>query len=45
MTQVRKCYNADCENNYMMGYCECDEVCIDEDGCCDCYFPKSEVAE
>jgi hypothetical protein len=34
MSAVRKCYNANCENNYMGGYCECSEIMIDENGCC-----------
>ena len=40
MSVVRKCYNADCENNYMGAYCECSEITIDTDGSCGCYFPK-----
>lgn len=42
MSQVRKCYNENCENNYMGAYCECCEITIDENGCCDNYFPKQE---
>ena len=26
MSQVRKCYNENCENNYMGAYCECCEI-------------------
>ena len=40
MSVVRKCYNADCENNYTGAYCECSEITIDENGYCTCYFPK-----
>ena len=42
MSQVRKCYNENCENNYMGAYCECCEITIDENGCCYNYFPKQE---
>ena len=42
MGQVRKCYNENCENNYMGAYCECCEITIDENGCCCSYFPKQE---
>ena len=42
MSQVRKCYNENCENNYMGAYCECCEITIDENGCCCSYFPKQE---
>ena len=45
MCAVRKCYNANCENNYMGGYCECSEIIIDENGCCTSYFPKSKDEE
>lgn len=45
MSEIRKCYNKTCENNYMGAYCECDEITIDENGCCTCYFPKSEQEE
>ena len=40
--QVRKCYNENCENNYMGAYCECCEITIDENGCCCSYCPKQE---
>lgn len=40
MSAVRKCYNKDCESNYMSAYCECSEITIDENGCCTCYFSK-----
>jgi hypothetical protein len=39
MSQVRKCHNADCENNYMGIYCECCEITLDEYGLCECYMP------
>lgn len=42
MSQVRKCYNENCENNYMGAYCECCEITIDENGYCCSYFPKQE---
>ena len=42
MSAVRKCYNANCENNYMGGYCECSEITIDENGCCTSYFIVAE---
>ena len=40
MSVVGKCYKADCEHNLNGIYCECDEIDIDENGCCTCYFPK-----
>ncbi len=40
MSKVRKCYNANCENNYEGAYCECCEIALDESGCCCCYTPK-----
>lgn len=40
MSQVRKCYAEDCENNYMGAYCECCEITVDVDGSCGNYFPK-----
>ena len=30
MSQISKCYNENCENNYMGAYCECCEITIDE---------------
>ena len=42
MSQVRKCYNENCENNYMGAYCECCEITIGENGCCYNYFPRQE---
>lgn len=40
MSRVRKCYNADCENNYNGAYCEGCEITVDENGCCTNFFPK-----
>lgn len=40
MGAVRKCHNANCENNYMGAYCECSEITLDEYGVCECYMPK-----
>ena len=40
MSQVRKCYAENCENNYGGAYCDCCEITVDENGCCGCYFPK-----
>lgn len=45
MSHVRKCYNENCENNYMGAYCECFVIIIDENGCCCSYFPKEEIEE
>lgn len=45
MSQVRKCYNSDCENNYMGAYCECSEITLDENGVCSCYMPKDKENE
>ena len=45
MSAVRKCYNANCENNYMGGYCECSEITIDENGCCTSCFLITEGEE
>lgn len=45
MSVVRKCYNADCENNYMGAYCECCEITISDGGTCDSYFPKAKEVD
>lgn len=39
MSAVRKCHCEDCENNYMGAYCNCTEIAIDENGCCESCFP------
>ena len=40
MSSIRKCYNSKCEYNYMGGYCNADEISIDENGFCDCFVEK-----
>ena len=34
MANIRRCYNGNCEYNLYGTYCDLDEVCIDDDGCC-----------
>lgn len=43
MSSIRKCYNANCENNFEGAYCDGCEVVIDECGMCCSYVPKEQV--